>query len=78
MDKFMYKFETWFSVKYPELYTEYRKKSKGKRWMLWEWLKKEHSALLDEWENDARIVARIPVDKIAAVIRPVRVDLQVS
>ena len=77
MDKFMYKFETWFSVKHPELYTEYLKKAKRKRWMLWEWLK-EHSALLDEWESDARIVARIPVDKIAAVIRPVRVDLQVS
>lgn len=74
----MYKFETWFSVKHPEMYTEYQKKAKGKRWMLLEWLQKDYSVVLDEWKIDARIVAKTPVDRIEDVIRPVRLDLQVS
>lgn len=74
----MYKFETWFSIKHPELYTEYLKKAKGKRWMLLEWLQKNYSAILDEWIHDAKIVAKIPVNRIEDVIRPVRINLQVS
>ena len=74
----MYKFETWFSAKHPDLYKEYQKKPKGKRWMLLEWIQKNYPVVLGEWVNDARIVAKIPVDQIEAVIKPVRINLQVS
>lgn len=73
----MYKFETWFSAKHPELYKDYLKKSKGKAWMLLEWLQKDYCLVLDEWKNDARVVWFTPTDRIADVIWPVRINLQV-
>lgn len=74
----MHKFEAWFSAKHPELYKDYLKKSKGKAWMLLEWLQKDYPVVLDQWKNDARVVWLTPIDRIAEVIRPVRIYRQVS
>ena len=76
----MYKFEAWFSAKYPELYELFikRYRSKGKGWMLWEWLNKEYADVIRAWTQDAPVVAKTSTDEINLVIKPVRFNILVS
>lgn len=76
----MFKFEAWFSAKYPELYAlfvkRYRSKRKGR--VLWEWLNKEYPEVVQTWAQDAPIVARTSTNEINLVIKPVHLNLFVS